>query len=123
MTTWRDFLVEHAKFPFPHPVENGTVSTTDVSVLDVGLLEREWKAQYAVRDETLAQKLCHTLDYILGDTLLSDESEGLLLSNFGRRLQFRAYSGRELEDTDWSMNESEVTVRILHFLSWLSNSG
>ena len=38
--------------------------------MEVGLLAREWKAQYAVRDETsLVQKLCETLENILGDTL------------------------------------------------------
>jgi hypothetical protein len=38
------------------------------SDMEVGLLAREWKAQYDVRDETLVQKLCETLENILGDT-------------------------------------------------------
>jgi hypothetical protein len=95
---WREFLVEHAKFPSPHPVEDGSVSTTDVSDVEVGLLEREWKAQYAVRDETLVQKHCHTLENILGDTPLPDDSEGQLLLSFGRCLQFRTIGRREVED-------------------------
>jgi hypothetical protein len=40
MSTLHDFLVEHAKFPFPHPNEHGSVSTTDISELEVGRLER-----------------------------------------------------------------------------------
>jgi len=98
MTKWREFLVEHAKFPSPHPVEDGSVSTTDVSDVEVGLLEREWKAQYAVRDEILVQKHCRTLENILGDTPLPDDSEGQLLSSFGRCLQFRTIGRREVED-------------------------
>jgi hypothetical protein len=57
-TTWREFLEEHADFPFPHLVENGSQNTTDVSEIEVGLLEREWKAKYAIRNETLVQKIC-----------------------------------------------------------------
>ena len=113
MTTWREFLVEHAKFPFPHPFEHGSVSTTDISDMEVGLLAQGWKAQYAVRDETLVQKLCQTLENILGDSLLPDGSEDQLLSIFGRRLQFRHFGMREVVFRGWSTNESESDVRIL----------
>jgi hypothetical protein len=91
----REFLVQHAIFPFP-AIENSPVSIIDISELEVGLLEREWKAKYAVRDGTLVQKLCHTLDNILGDLLLSDNSERQLLARFGRRLQFYPWGGEDL---------------------------
>ncbi|KAI9464522.1 hypothetical protein BJY52DRAFT_1145192 [Lactarius psammicola] len=113
MTTWREFLVEHAKFPFPRLVEDRSVDITDISNLEVGLLAREWKAQYAVRDETLVQKLCQTLENILGDTVLPDDFEDLLLSMFGRRLQFFHCGTREVEDRDWSSNGSERQSRAL----------
>ena len=35
-----DFLVEHAKFPFPHLGEGQSLNITDVSQLEVALLER-----------------------------------------------------------------------------------
>ncbi len=55
MMTWREFLVGHAKFPFPQPVKDEYVgSTTDISNLEVRLLAGERKAQYTVRDNTLA---------------------------------------------------------------------
>jgi len=55
MVKFHDFLVEHAKFPFPLPDLTGHVDTTDISELEVGLLAREWKAKLVVRDDTLAQ--------------------------------------------------------------------
>jgi hypothetical protein len=51
---------------FPLPDELRTVDTTDVSNFELGLLEREWKAKYAVRDDALVQKLCNSLQNILG---------------------------------------------------------
>ena len=39
-----DFLVEPAMFPFPHPNEDQTTDTTDVSQFEVGMLDVEWKA-------------------------------------------------------------------------------
>lgn len=102
-----DFLVQHAKFPFPIPVEDRTAITTDVSEFEVGLLKKEWRANHAVLDDTLAQKLCHTLETILGDTLLSADSEHYLLSSFGRGLQF---DERGSEDGEWSVNPSEIQV-------------
>ena len=52
-----DLFAEYAKFPFPHPVEDGTVGIADISDFEVGLLKREWKAVRAVRDDNLVQKL------------------------------------------------------------------
>jgi hypothetical protein len=51
MSKLHNFLVEHAKFPFPLLNEHISLSTTDISTLDVDLLEIEWKAKLAVRDE------------------------------------------------------------------------
>ena len=53
MSNLHDFLVEHAKFPFPLLDEPKSLGTTDISTLDVNLLETEWKAKVAVRDNTL----------------------------------------------------------------------
>jgi len=47
-----------------------TADTTDVSDFEVGLLEREWKAKHAVRDDALVRKLCDSLQNILGYTAL-----------------------------------------------------
>ena len=69
-----DFLVEPAMFPFPHPNEDQTTDTTDVSQFEVGMLDVEWKAWYAVRDDNLDQKLCQTLEDILGDVPLATTS-------------------------------------------------
>jgi hypothetical protein len=67
MSKLHDFLVEHAKFPFPHLGELQSGDTTDISELEVTLLESEWKAKQAVPDDALVQKLCHTLKDILGE--------------------------------------------------------
>ncbi|KAH9179320.1 kinase-like domain-containing protein [Lactarius sanguifluus] len=105
MTTWQEFLVEHAKFPFPDPVENGS---------DVGVVAPKWRAKYAVPDGTLVQKLCRTLDNILEDTVLSsDGSQVHLLLNFGRRLQFHPIGTDEIEDPTWSTNGSECQSRMI----------
>ncbi|KAI9465415.1 hypothetical protein BJY52DRAFT_1202193 [Lactarius psammicola] len=114
MTTWREFMVEHAKFPFPDLVVGGSVSsTTDISYMEVGLLAPKWKAKYAVPDETLVRKLCETLENILGDTLISDSSQNYLLSKFGRHLQFDALGGKEVEKPRWFTNGSESRSRML----------
>jgi len=50
-----DYIVglscQHAKFPFPRLVEDGSFNTTDIFNLEVGLLTHEWKAKKAVRAE------------------------------------------------------------------------
>ena len=82
-----DFLVENAMFPFPHSYEDQTAGTTDISQFEVGMLSREWKAEHAVRDDTLVQKLCQALEDILGDTPISAVVENYLLASFSPRLQ------------------------------------
>ena len=109
MSNLHDFLVEHAKFPFPSLDERKSSGTTDISILDVNLLETEWKAKVAVRDNTLVQKLCHTLENILGDTPLAPRAENYLLASFSPLIQFDEL-GRE--DGDWSTNSSEARVSV-----------
>ena len=104
-----DFLVEHAKFPFPRPDEGQTVNTTDISSLEVGLLEREWKAGRAVRDDTLVQKLCQTLKDILGDTPSTAEAESYLPADFLSQLQVHK-SGRDNKQWDRNPSESQVSI-------------
>ena len=96
--------MEHAKFPFPLPDELRTVDTTDVSDIEVGLLEREWKAKHAVRDDALVRKLCDSLKNILGETALSADSEKALLANFSPRLDSDDYG----DDEEWLTNPSGV---------------
>ena len=68
MTTWREFLLENAKFPFPSTTRSNYTSSADINPLDIGSIPEKWKARYTVPDVTLVQKLCQTLDAILGDT-------------------------------------------------------
>ncbi|KAF8815208.1 hypothetical protein BYT27DRAFT_7226480 [Phlegmacium glaucopus] len=107
MSNLHDFLVEHATFPFPQPNEGPSAGTTDISLIEVPLVEREWKANHAVRDNTLVQKLCSTLENILGDTLLVADAEKQLLSRFSPRIQLTA---RGREDLDWRRNPSESHI-------------
>ena len=106
MTEFHDFLVEHAMFPFPLPNELQTADITDVSDLEVGLLEREWKAKYAVRDDDLIRKLCDGLKNILGDTVLSAGSEKNLLTVFSPQLEFNKFGVNK----QWSKNPGEARV-------------
>ncbi|KAF8274292.1 hypothetical protein EI94DRAFT_1768825 [Lactarius quietus] len=96
MTTWRIFLVDHAKFPFPVPEvdEDRSYDVSDISRLEVGSLSSEWKAQYA--------KLCSTLD-------IRNISEDNLLSIFGPRLQFLTGPDEEeqFENPFWDENRGE----------------
>ncbi|KAH8976702.1 hypothetical protein EDB92DRAFT_1810674 [Lactarius akahatsu] len=113
MTKWREFLVEHAKFPFPHPVENKAACSTDISLEDVGRVDPKWRAKYAVPDETLVQNLCRTLDNILEDTIFPDDIRADLLLKFGRHLQFLTFGPREMEDRTWSTNRNEYESRMI----------
>ncbi|KAH9039908.1 hypothetical protein EDB84DRAFT_1577092 [Lactarius hengduanensis] len=114
MTTWREFLVEHAKFPFPDPVENKSAGSTDISPEDVGRVDPKWRAKYAVPDEALVGNLCQTLDDILKDTVLSDSSRVYIQSKFGRHLQFITIGDmEEMEDLVWSTNINERESRVL----------
>ncbi|KAH9176767.1 hypothetical protein EDB89DRAFT_2112700 [Lactarius sanguifluus] len=109
-------LVEHAKFPFPDPlpdpVKNRYVGT-DISSKDVGDVAPNWRAKYAVPDRTLVQKLCQTLDSILGDTVLPDDCQNDLLLHFGHHLQFRTIGTTEIEISEWSENGSGARSRRL----------
>ena len=109
MSNLHDFLVEHAMFPSPQPDESLSAGTTDISPIEVPLLETEWKANRAVRDNTLVQKLCNTLEDILGDTLLAADAENQLLSRFSPRVQ-RGPFGRD--ESDWRVNPSESHVSV-----------
>ena len=109
MSKLHDFLVEHAKFPFPPLNEDLSSSTTDISTLDVNLLEIEWKAKLAVRDDILVQKLCGALEAILGDAPLAESAENDLLASLSPRIQFDELGG---EDKDWSTNPSETHVSV-----------
>jgi hypothetical protein len=101
-----DFLVARAMFPFPHPIDDRTAGTTDVSQFEVALLEREWKAGHAVRDEALVKKLCQALEDILGDTPAG--AEDYLLASFSPQLQADELG----TDGEWDTNPSEVQVSI-----------
>jgi hypothetical protein len=107
MANFHDFLVEHAKFPFPLPDELESPSPTNISSFEIGILEREWKATHALRDDYLLQNLCDSLQNILGDAVLEADAQGHLLGCFSPRLQsiFRGV------DEDWSSNPSEAHVR------------
>jgi hypothetical protein len=109
MSKLHDFLVEHAMFPFPPLSENLSSGPTDISALDVDLLEIEWKAKLAVRDDTLVQKLCDALENILGDPPLAEGAENYLLASFSPRIQV---DERGREDRDWSKNSSKPLVSV-----------
>jgi hypothetical protein len=112
MSRLHDVLVEHAKFPFPHPDEFRPVNTTDISYFEVGLLRQDWRAKYAVQDDALIRKLCDSLQTILGDTLLAADAENHLLANFSPRLQSDVYG----ENEEWFENPSEVQVSLQKIL-------
>ena len=104
-----DFLVACATFPFPHPNEDQTAGTTNVSQFEVALLEREWKARHAVRDDALVKKLCQALEDILGDTPLAAGAENYLLASFTPQLQV---DERGRQNREWATNPSEAQVSI-----------
>lgn len=120
MSNLHNFLVEHAMFPSPQPNEDSSTDITDISLVEVPLLEREWKAKHAVRDNTLVQKLCSTLENVLGDTLLSADAENQLLSRFSPRIQLGAF-GRE--DSNWIRNPSERHSQTLLSIGVLDTLG
>ena len=107
MSSLHNFLVKHAMFPFPQTYERSCPSTTDISLIEVSSLGREWKANHAVRDNSLIQKLCSTLENIVGDIFLSVDAENELLPRFSPRIQLGAF-GRE--DSDWTSNPNESRV-------------
>jgi hypothetical protein len=107
MVKFHDFLEEHAKFPFPPLPQfdpSRTVSTTDVSQIEVASLQREWKAQRAVRDGQLFQKLCDTLENILDDAPLDAVAENYLLRSF---LPLAQVDERGMTVAEWLDNPNE----------------
>jgi len=101
MSNLHDFLEQRAKFPFP---DTGEIRSTDIS--DFTSLEGQWKAQHAVRDETLVQKLCLTLKNILGDAALTVDAENYLLGSFSPQIELDRLGRR---DPDWLTNPSRVS--------------
>ncbi|KAF8722633.1 hypothetical protein AX14_009736 [Amanita brunnescens Koide BX004] len=78
----------------------GTATATAVSDVDIGLVEDNWKACLAIRDNTLVNKLSDTLAGILGQTPLC-----------AGELEDRFSPGLELNDADWQQdNGSEAKV-------------
>ena len=112
MVNFHDFLVEHAKFPFPPPDELRPYDTTDVSEFEVGLLKREWKAKSAVRDDALVRKLCDGLKNILGDTALPAGAEEDLLADFSPRLEFDKYGKNQ--EWLWNPTEAQAGFKMCH---------
>ena len=98
---WKDFLAEHAKFPFPKHYEYQNASSTLPSILEVSQVDPKWKAKYAICDNALAQKLCGTLDSILGDAVLSKGAQENLLKRFG---------SAKSDIDEWVFNETEAQV-------------
>lgn len=118
MTKWQEFLAEHAKFLFPEMAEDGIPDTTDISPLELGLVAPEWRAQCAIRDETLVHNLCKTLEDIIGDAHPQDGNKDWLLQLFGDRLQGIM---EKCATSMWERNDGKYRVRTQVFLSWLKN--
>jgi hypothetical protein len=97
---WKDFLMEHAKFPFPEPDESRTAGSTHTSPLEVDRLDRRWKANYAIHDHALVQKLCDALDNILGDAVLPEDARRRLLARVSPAL----------DGGEWRHNRNEADV-------------
>lgn len=99
MPTLLHFL-QNAHFPAPPTVIKETANSTDVSDVDIGLVEDAWKARFAIWDNTLVDNLSGTLAQILGQTPLG---AGELDAHFSPHL--------ESEDADWRRpNDSEAKV-------------
>jgi hypothetical protein len=105
MSNLHDFLEQRAKFPFPAIGDIRSAGTTDISHFH--LLEGQWKAQHAVRDETLVQKPCFALKKILADTALTVDAENYLLESFLPQIEVDRLGRR---DPDWLTNPSEARV-------------
>ena len=112
---FHDFLAEHAKYPFPSTDERRTVNTTDISEVEAGLIDGEWRAMHAVRDTNLFQKLCDALRNILGDTDLTEDGRNYLLMSFLPRIQL---DDRGQDDSEWDENPSESQVSVFESSSF-----
>ena len=60
-----------------------------------------------MRDDTLVQKLYHTLNNILGETLLAADAESYLLASFSTKFQLDELGSK---DKDWAVNPNEAHV-------------
>ena len=107
---FHDFLVENAKFPFPDCPIGASTSSTGLSEVDVGYLDDEWKPRHAVRDNDLAEKLCDTLEAILGDTPATEDSINFLLRLF---LPTLSVNERGRKNEVWLDNPSEAQVSVI----------
>jgi hypothetical protein len=67
---------------------------TDISVIEVVLLDVQWSAKHSVRDNTLFQKLCDTLKGFIADTHITAEEERYLLKSFSRARSRQDGQGR-----------------------------
>ena len=108
---FHEFLVKHAKFPFPQFPDcptSASASYTRLSEVDVGLLDSQWKACHAVRDNDLANKLCGSLKTTLGEMTVTEDSRNVLLRWF-----LPALLGGRRVDQDWLENSSEAQVSII----------
>ncbi|KAH8112420.1 hypothetical protein DFH11DRAFT_1607533 [Phellopilus nigrolimitatus] len=102
----QDFLRDHARFPFPKSDLKNVRNTTVPSMLEADQLDRPWKAEIALRDESLVNTLCATLDNILGDTRPSALEETQLHHCFTPEL--------ELDSSHWEKNMLEAKAVVLH---------
>jgi hypothetical protein len=109
MSNFHDFM-EHAMFPFPKSDEARSIDSTDVSKIEVRLLKAEWKAKHPVRNDTLVQKLCDTLQDILGDRILPADAKKHLFVAFSPKLQVSEYTGTRVYSED-DMEEVVVQER------------
>jgi hypothetical protein len=99
--TLLEFL-ENARFPTP-PVQTFlSANTTDISLVDIGLVDEAWRAQHAFKDPHLVDHLRQTLRQILGQTPLP-ENNGYLARYFSLELE---------RNIVWQVpNTSEAQVR------------
>jgi hypothetical protein len=105
MTTWHEFLLEHAKFPFPRLDESRSVGTTHVSTIEAQAIDPSWKATHAVRDENLVGKLCDTLEVILADDIFPENYRASLMRFFDPMIN-------TMLPGNWRENASEPKVSL-----------
>jgi hypothetical protein len=97
MSTLLHFL-ENAYFPAPPVVMTARASTTDVSFYDISLVDDDWKANRAIRDNNLIQNLCDVLPQILGDTpLVAGELDECFSPRLGRTFVWQAPNNSEAQ--------------------------
>lgn len=101
------FSVERVKFSFPEPSTGDTAASTDISDVEVGLLDDQWRAIHPVRDD--AKKFCGTLRTTLGNMPLAGDSKRFVLQRFQKYVR-----SDEAGPTDrlWLKNPSEVGAQV-----------